>query len=260
VVSLEASKILALEVDYLDPLKFPNQVVLEAVVEEECLEVVVLQAQEVEVLASLEVQPSVDQLLWDQEEVSNSLNIGQIYLTHLGMFGQSTTSSQKSTFFGDASSTSGSVFGGQSTGFGSQNTGGFGSSGGNSARLEEGTVSAQFNGYKDKDHGSDHKTTIHLNSITADPKFNCYSLEELRAADYILKKQGKCNFPIGAQPGQNTASTPSFGGSGGGGMFGSNNSQSPFGGSSAGSTIGKPSGIFGASTGQSTFGKSKFTH
>lgn len=63
-------------------------------------------------------------------------------------------------------------------------------------------------------------------------------------ADYALKKQGKVNFPIGAQPGQQT-NTSSFGGS-----FGSAASKPAgaglFGGTST--TQSKPGGLFGSTS------------
>ena len=168
------------------------------------------------------------------------------------LFGQKTNNmnqntGNKSTFF---SSSSGSAFNKGTSGFRSGNTTGGSSFGsGGSVRLEEGTSGMQFNGYKDKDHGSDNKNTITLNAITAEPNCQHFSLEEFRMADYLLKKQGKVNFPIGSQPAQNTTS-PSFGGGGGTGMFGQNKSN-PFSGGSS-TTMNKPNTSFFGNSGTSS--------
>lgn len=182
-----------------------------------------------------------------------------------GIFGTSAgTTQQKSTFF---SGSQPSGFGGQSamsSGFGAQSTtsslfgaqgtsqGAFGAS--SQFNLQNGTSSIIFNGYKDKDHGGDSKNLITLNAITAEPTYQQFSLEELRMADYVLKKQGKVNFPIGAQPAQNQPTT----GFGSGGSFGGPSTSTPSGGlfgSSAAQP--KPGGLFSSSTpsGGGLFGK-----
>lgn len=116
-----------------------------------------------------------------------------------GLFGGgSNTSAQKSTFFS----------GTQSTGFGQPAGSSFGAT--TQASLENGTAAIYFKGIKDKDHG-DSKSLITLNAITAEPSYCQFSFEELRMADYMLKKQGKINFPIGAQPSQNQPASTGFG-------------------------------------------------
>lgn len=174
-----------------------------------------------------------------------------------GLFGAKTATTGTGIFGGGAAAKpAGGLFGGAGSGgmssqskpslfsgsFGGQPTtqSTFGSA--PQADLQNGTASIQFSGIKDKDHGGDAKNIITLNSITADPNYWQISIEELRMADYALKKQGKVNFPIGAQPGQQTT-TSGFGGS-----FGSNASR-PTGGGLFGSTSAtqsKPGGLFGS--------------
>lgn len=173
-----------------------------------------------------------------------------------GLFGGSNNTGNKSTFFSNNTS---SPFGGS----GANNSGSatFGSS--QPANLEAGTAAINFTGVKDKDHGGDNKTVITLNSITADPSYCTFSLEELRMADYMLKKQGKANFPIGAQPSMNKPATSSFGGgsSSGGGLFGSSNNTSSGGGGLFGSSnAAKPAGggLFGSSNTASSGGGGLF--
>jgi nucleoporin p58/p45 len=186
-----------------------------------------------------------------------------------GIFGSSAgTTQQKSTFF---SGSQPSGFGGQNTmsgGFGAQSTtsGVFGAQGSTQGafgasssqfNLQNGTSSINFNGYKDKDHGGDSKNLITLNAITAEPTYQQFSLEELRMADYVLKKQGKVNFPIGAQPAQNQPTT----GFGSGGSFGAPSTQSTSGGL-FGSSAAQPKtgGLFSSNTSSTggLFGKIKF--
>lgn len=152
-----------------------------------------------------------------------------------GLFGGSSTTQQKSTFFSGSQPT-GSFGQGASTGMG----------GSQSAQLENGTSAIKFSGIKDKDQG-DSKVLITLNAITADPSYCQFSLEELRMADYVLKKQGKVNFPIGTQPAQTQPTT----GFGSGSSFGASSTQP------------KSGGLFGGSSqstsgGSSLFGR-KFT-
>jgi uncharacterized ubiquitin-like protein YukD len=168
-----------------------------------------------------------------------------------GIFGSSTSLSQaKSSFFG------GGGAGSSTTGMFSQSSGGGSFGAGPQANWEDGTAAIHFAGIKDKDHGGDSKSLITLNAITAEPSYCMISLEELRFADYILKTQGKVNFPIGAQPGQQKSSGFGGGSSFGGGSFGMSSGSKPATGTMFGSGLGaqsKPAGgLFGGGSSAST--------
>lgn len=179
-----------------------------------------------------------------------------------GLFG-SKPSTSGGGLFGAKPSTGGGLFGASSNSASGSGMFGSNSMGENSmtqsANLENGTVNiSNFSGIKDKDNSNDSKTMINLNAITADPSLQNFSLEELRLADYILKKQGKANFPIGAQPGQNKG----FMGSKPGGFSGSSFGSKPAGGGLFGSSSTTASttggGLFGSSSTQAKTGGGLF--
>ena len=75
--------------------------------------------------------------------------------------------------------------------------GGMGMTGG---QVQESTVGVKFQSHRDQDGGGGNSATqINLQTITARPEFREKSLEELRFNDYQLKKQGRCDFKVGAQ-------------------------------------------------------------
>ena len=161
-----------------------------------------------------------------------------------GMFGMSNQSNSGSTWNSNNSGNKSSFFGSNTS---NSNSGSFfGSSMNNNmnsiqANLEDGTAGVNFTGLRDNDHGNDSKNMIHLNTLTAAPSHKNFSLEELRLADYFLKKQGKIDFPIGSQPAQNNQLA--------GGGYGASNSSNMF--SRGGNNTNSSSGFFGSNSNNS---------
>jgi nuclear pore complex protein Nup98-Nup96 len=176
-----------------------------------------------------------------------------------GLFGQQ----QNKPAFGAANTgNTGGLFGGGNTntsfGQAATTTPAFGGFGANAKEANNGTASTPFEAVIEKDGTTG---TQHFQTITFQPKYNAYSLEELRLADYAQgRRYGNQNGQAGAF-GQSTG----FGGFGntntqtntnqGGGLFGAANTNTTTGG------FGANTGGFGATnntnTGGGLFGQAK---
>ena len=134
-----------------------------------------------------------------------------------GLFGSKPSTFGGTSTFGNNNNNqgSGNMFGGSGNnnsfgGGGGMNNNSFGGGGGGFGRndqdptrgqqpadISNGTSMIQFENIKDKDSGTNTNAMITLKSITAEPSFASYSLEELRLNDMMLKSQGKINFNTG---------------------------------------------------------------
>ncbi|KAF2178380.1 hypothetical protein K469DRAFT_600109 [Zopfia rhizophila CBS 207.26] len=181
-----------------------------------------------------------------------------------GLFGQNKPG------FGSSTTGTGGLFGGGNTtasttgGFGSTNTtGGFGGSapGGfvNQPSPNNGTASTPFTAFQEKD-GSGSTSTQHFQTITFQPQYSNYSLEELRLVDYNQgRRYGNQNGQAGAF-GQSTG----FGGFGNtnnntSAGFGSNSNPNPGGGLFGGNNTSTTNTGFGSSNTNTGFGSNTNT-
>ncbi|CAI6324982.1 unnamed protein product [Periconia digitata] len=170
-------------------------------------------------------------------------NSGGLFGQNKPAFGASTTNTGSSLFGGGNNTNTGGGFGtNTSTGFGASNTGGgFGANNANAPAANNGTGSTPFQAIQEKEAGTANNN-VQYQTITFQPPYQNFSLEELRTVDYNQgRRYGNSNGQAGAfgqstgfggfgASNNTTATTGGFGSTAnnntGGGLFGGNSNTS----------------------------------